>query len=63
MTCQACGGPCRDYKGSVWGWTCAACITRSLDAAAARAADKVQRHRERLAHNTFHNDAPSLRAK
>lgn len=59
--CQACGGPCRDWKGSVWGFTCAACINRHLEASAARADAKIRRHRERLVHKTFYNDDSSRR--
>lgn len=45
---QTCGGPCRDWKGHVWGFTCAACISQEMDVRAARAADKDQKNRERL---------------
>jgi hypothetical protein len=34
--CQSCGGPCWQYKGSVWEYTCTDCIDAYLDEAAAR---------------------------
>jgi hypothetical protein len=30
--CQSCGGPCWQWKGSVWGFTCSACLSAYLDA-------------------------------
>lgn len=62
--CQSCGGPAWLWRGSVWGHTCSTCITRHLDATAARADAKVRKHRERLACNTFQaNNNTSLRAE
>jgi len=56
--CGGCGGPCWQYKGGVWGYTCTACIERHLDAAAAKAAARDRKARERslvklLANNDF----------
>lgn len=60
--CQACGGPCLTFKGSVWGWTCGGCITLALEASAARADAEARRHRDKLAHRMLHQDDSSLRA-
>lgn len=46
--CRACGGPCVSWKGSTWGYTCQACITQHLEAAATRADERDRRSRERL---------------
>ncbi|WP_142271005.1 hypothetical protein [Mycobacterium sp. AT1] len=56
--CQSCGGPAWQWRGSVHGYTCSACIARHLDATAARADAKVRKHRERLARNTFPSKTP-----
>ncbi|MCV7094098.1 hypothetical protein [Mycobacterium kubicae] len=47
--CQACGGPCWQHKGSVWGWTCNTCLEQYLDEGAAKAAARDRKDRERLA--------------
>lgn len=47
-TCQSCQGPCLQWKGSVWGYTCAGCIRGHLEVSAARADAKQRKHRERL---------------
>ncbi|ETB38920.1 hypothetical protein [Mycobacterium avium] len=47
--CQSCGGPCWRHRGSVWGYTCAACIDRHLDAAAARGDARDRRERQKNA--------------
>lgn len=52
--CPVCEGPSWLWRGSVHGYTCGACLDQYLAAAAARADAKAQRHRERLASNTFH---------
>lgn len=57
--CWECHGPCLIYRGTVHGWRCSACIDKYLQAAAARADAKVQRHRETLSRNTFHSPTPS----
>lgn len=54
--CQACGGPCWSWKGSVWQYTCTACLDRYLDAAAARAEAKQRKARERLLRRMFHDN-------
>lgn len=28
--CVKCGGPCRAYAGTLWGWTCVACQRKAL---------------------------------
>ncbi len=28
--CQHCYGPCRIWRGSIWQWTCAACIADAV---------------------------------
>ncbi len=50
-TCQSCGGPCATFKGSVWQWTCQACIRLAMDARAARADAADRKARERLVRN------------
>lgn len=49
--CWRCGGPCWQYKGSVHGWTCTACIGRYLDESEARWHAKSQKARDRLLRN------------
>lgn len=46
-TCWRCGGPCATFKGSVHGWTCAACLDRYLADGAARADARDRKLRER----------------
>lgn len=46
--CWRCGGPCWQYKGSVHGWTCTACIERYLDESEARWHAKSQKARDRV---------------
>lgn len=45
--CQACNGPCWQWKGDVWGYTCAACIAKHQDDAAARADARDKKVRAR----------------
>jgi hypothetical protein len=49
--CQVCGGPCRQWKGSVHGWTCSACLDRYLAEGAARWDAKPAKVREKIARN------------
>lgn len=44
--CQWCDGPCWQWKGSVWQYTCRACIDRYLDEAAAKADAYDERNRQ-----------------
>lgn len=61
--CQECGGPCWHWKGSVWGYTCTACLDRYLDASAARAEAKERKARDRLLRKMFHdNDSNAVSA-
>ncbi|MGV0045512.1 hypothetical protein ACRU13_12220 [Mycobacterium colombiense] len=45
--CQSCNGPCWQWKGDVWRYTCAACIAKHQDAAAARADARDKKARAR----------------
>ncbi len=54
--CWRCGGPCWQWKGTVHGWTCGACIDRYLDESAAKGAERDRRDREKLARKRL--DAP-----
>ena len=45
--CWRCGGPCGNYKGSVHGWTCTACLDRYLDEGAAKGAERDRRDRQK----------------
>ncbi|BBZ64514.1 hypothetical protein [Mycolicibacterium monacense] len=47
--CQACDGPCWQWKGNVWGYTCTACIERHLAESAAKGAERDRRDRQKLA--------------
>lgn len=62
--CWRCGGPCASYKGSVHGWTCTACLDRYLDAAAAKAAERDRRDRQKMARKRLDaygdNDSPRI---
>ncbi|SIJ61820.1 Uncharacterised protein [Mycobacteroides abscessus subsp. bolletii] len=51
--CQGCGGPCWSWKGSVWGYTCRACISSHLAATEAKLDAKAARQRERLLRREF----------
>jgi len=57
--CRRCGGPCWQWKGSVHGWTCQACIDRYLDEGAAKGAVRDRRDRERQGRKAFYNDTPA----
>ena len=54
--CQSCGGPCWQWKGSIWHYTCSGCLTRHLDASAARAAERDRRERARLVRKIFRHE-------
>jgi hypothetical protein len=59
--CRSCSGPCWQYKGDVWGYTCSACIDRHLDAAAARFDARDHKAREKLlAKRSYNNDSPCV---
>ncbi|WP_422745378.1 hypothetical protein ACN27E_24160 [Mycobacterium sp. WMMD1722] len=45
--CRSCNGPCWQWKGSVWGYTCAPCIAEHQHAAAERADARDQKARKR----------------
>lgn len=45
--CQGCGGPCWFWKGSVWEYTCSACLDRYLDESLARWAARERREQEK----------------
>ncbi|BCI83455.1 hypothetical protein MTY66_50800 [Mycolicibacterium sp. TY66] len=47
-TCQSCQGPCLQWRGSVWGFTCTACIRQHHEAQIARADVADRKARERL---------------
>lgn len=59
--CQSCGGPCWQWRGSVWEFTCSACLASYLDAAAARADARQLRERERLMRKLFREESGRLR--
>ncbi|BBX15224.1 hypothetical protein CRI77_22425 [Mycolicibacterium duvalii] len=54
--CQSCGGPCWQWRGSVWEYTCTLCIDRYLDEAAARWATRMTKQRDKLARQLLHRD-------
>ncbi|KZS74738.1 hypothetical protein A4G26_22950 [Mycobacterium kansasii] len=54
--CRSCNGPCWQWKGSVWGYTCAACIAKHQNAAAARADARDRKARDRLLSKRFNNN-------
>jgi hypothetical protein len=54
--CRSCGGPCLTHKGSVWGYTCTACIDKYLDDGAAKGAARDRKERDRLARKAIRND-------
>lgn len=59
--CGSCNGPCWQYKGDVWGYTCTPCIERHQAEAAARADARDQKARKRTLsklHNN--NDSPRV---
>ncbi|MGV0646762.1 hypothetical protein ABQE44_25590 [Mycolicibacterium sp. XJ2546] len=59
--CRSCNGPCWQWKGDVWGYTCAECINNHLAAAAARADARDQKARKRnLAKLLNNNDSPAV---
>jgi hypothetical protein len=49
--CQVCGGPCRQWKGSVHGYTCQKCLDAYLAEGAARWEAKPAKVREKIARN------------
>ncbi|MCA2356771.1 hypothetical protein [Mycobacterium intracellulare] len=51
--CRSCNGPCWQWKGSVWGYTCAACIAEHQHAAAERADARDQKARRRTLSKVF----------
>jgi hypothetical protein len=53
--CWDCGGPCREYKGSVHEWRCQACVQRYLEAGAVRGEAKALKARERLLRAASHS--------
>jgi len=61
--CRSCDGPCWQYKGDVWGYTCTACIDRHLDAAAARADARDLKARQRLLSKRANNSVFSAVSK
>jgi hypothetical protein len=59
--CQVCGGPCRQWKGSVHGYTCRACLEVLMDDGARRWERRSARAREKVVRNVLHgNDNPTL---
>ncbi|QLL05588.1 hypothetical protein [Mycobacterium vicinigordonae] len=59
--CQSCGGPCWRWKGSVWGYTCTACIERYLDDGERAWQAKSPNARDRISRNLLHgNDNPNF---
>jgi hypothetical protein len=59
--CRSCSGPCWQWKGDVWGYTCTACINDHLAAAAARADARDRKTRQRNASKMFgNNDSPAV---
>jgi hypothetical protein len=58
--CGSCDGPCWQCKGDVWGYTCSACISKHLDAAAARADARDEKARKRTL-SKLHNNNNSPR--
>jgi hypothetical protein len=53
--CQGCGGPCWFWKGSVWDYTCTACIDRYLDEGLARWEARERREQEKQRAKTTRN--------
>lgn len=60
--CQGCGGPCWFWKGSVWEYTCTACIDRYLDEGLARWEARERRERERAARRALDRATPGSAA-
>lgn len=59
--CRSCNGPCWQWRGSVWGYTCAACIAEHQHAAAERADARDQKARKRNHSKLFYNnDSPAV---
>jgi hypothetical protein len=58
--CRSCNGPCWQWKGDVWGYTCSACIDHHLEAAAARADARDQKARKRNLSKLLNNDSPAV---
>jgi hypothetical protein len=59
--CRSCNGPCWQYKGDVWRYTCTPCIERHQAEAAERADARDQKARKRTLsklHNN--NDSPRV---
>ena len=48
FVCRQCEGPCRQYAGSVWQWTCRRCIAKELARREKRAARAIDRQRKKL---------------
>ncbi len=60
--CQSCGGPCWRWKGSVWGYTCTACIERHLDDGERAWQARSANVRDKITRNLLHgNDYPNSR--
>ncbi len=57
--CRSCNGPCWQWKGDVWGYTCTACINDHLAAAAARADARDQKARKRNLAKLLNNNTDS----
>ncbi|HUO37260.1 MAG TPA: hypothetical protein VMU34_05170 [Mycobacterium sp.] len=45
--CPQCAGPSLSWKGSIWGWTCRACLADLLDAAERRFQERGRQERGR----------------
>lgn len=58
--CLSCGGPCWRWKGSVWQYTCTACIEQYLDESAARGAARDRRDRERELRKMFRDHTSNV---
>jgi hypothetical protein len=59
--CQVCAGPCFQWKGSVHGWTCRACLEVLMDKSARRRAGLEAHSREKVVRNVlYRNDNPTL---
>jgi hypothetical protein len=54
--CQVCGKPCWQWKGSVHGYTCTACLEVLMDKAAARWDAKSAKARERVQRTLRHHN-------
>lgn len=55
--CQSCGGPCWFWKGSVWGFTCTACLEVYLDAGERAWQARSEKAKERISRNLLHGNA------